>query len=102
MSVPPVPPPPPATHRETLGSLPVFPSGGPETRLARAREFLREAQAHAEAFHRSGAAGLSTGRLIAAATDTLVQGLFAELSAELHAPSGLALVSLGSSGRRGL
>src|SRR6218665_2409537 len=102
MSVPPVPPPPPATHRETLGSLPVFPSGGPENRLARAREFLREAQAHAEAFHRSGAAGLSTGRLIAAATDTLVQGLFAELSAELHAPSGLALVSLGSYGRREL
>ncbi|WP_434391448.1 [protein-PII] uridylyltransferase [Melittangium boletus] len=102
MSLPPVPPPPPATHRETLGSLPVFTPGGPETRRTRAREFLREARAHAEAFHRGGAAGLSTSRLLAAATDALVQGLFTELSAELQAPPGLALAALGSYGRREL
>jgi [protein-PII] uridylyltransferase len=100
MSVPPVPPPPPATHRETLGSLPVLVPGGADTRRARAREFLRDAQARAEAFHRSGAAGLSTSRLLAAAHDRLVGGLFTELSAELQAPSGLALVALGSYGRR--
>jgi [protein-PII] uridylyltransferase len=102
MSVPPIPSPPAATHHETFGSLPVFASGGPPERLARAREYLREASARVEAFHRGGAAGLSTSRLLAAATDTLVQGLFSELSAELNAPPGLALVSLGSYGRREL
>ncbi|HSP78800.1 MAG TPA: [protein-PII] uridylyltransferase, partial [Myxococcaceae bacterium] len=35
-------------------------------------------------------------------TDKLVQGLFQELAAELHAPPGLALVALGSFGRREL
>ncbi|MFE8598487.1 [protein-PII] uridylyltransferase [Archangium violaceum] len=102
MSVPPIPPPPAPTHREALGSLPEFRSGGPEDRLARAREYLREAHARVEAFHRGGAAGLSTCRLLSAATDRLVHGLFSELSAEHHAPPGLALVALGSYGRREL
>ncbi|ATB39336.1 [protein-PII] uridylyltransferase [Cystobacter fuscus] len=102
MSVPPIPSPPAATHHETFGSLPVFPSGGPADRLPRAREYLREASSRVEAFHRGGAAGLSTSRLLAATTDALVQGLFSELSAELNAPPGLALVSLGSYGRREL
>ncbi|WNG27215.1 [protein-PII] uridylyltransferase [Cystobacter fuscus] len=102
MSVPPIPSPPAATHHETFGSLPVFPSGAPTDRLARARDYLREASSRVEAFHRGGAAGLSTSRLLAASTDTLVQGLFSELSAELDAPPGLALVSLGSYGRREL
>lgn len=102
MSVPPIPSPPPPTHREAIGSLPGFPSGGPEDRLARAREYLRDSHARAESFHRGGAAGLSTCRLLSAATDRLVQGLFSELAAELHAPPGLALVALGSYGRREL
>ncbi|HYO64841.1 MAG TPA: [protein-PII] uridylyltransferase [Archangium sp.] len=98
MSVPPIPQPPAPSHREALGSLPEFRPGGPEDRLARAREYLREAHARVEAFHRGGAAGLSTSRLLSAATDRLVQALFAEL----HAPPGLALVALGSYGRREL
>jgi [protein-PII] uridylyltransferase len=102
MSVPPIPQPPAPTHREVLGSLPEFPRGGPEDRLVRAREYLREAHARVEAFHRGGAAGLSTCRFLSAATDRLVQGLFSELSAELQAPPGLALVALGSYGRREL
>jgi [protein-PII] uridylyltransferase len=102
MSVPPIPQPPPPTHREALGSLPGFPHGGPEDRLSRAREYLRESHARADAFHRSGASGLSTCRLLSAATDRLIHGLFTELAAELHAPPGLALVALGSYGRREL
>ncbi|QRK06608.1 [protein-PII] uridylyltransferase [Archangium violaceum] len=102
MSVPPIPPPPPSSHREAIGSLPGFPTGAPEDRLTRAREYLRDSHARAESFHRGGAAGLSTCRLLSAATDRLVQGLFSELSAELHAPPGLALVALGSYGRREL
>ncbi|HEX8821593.1 MAG TPA: [protein-PII] uridylyltransferase [Archangium sp.] len=102
MSIPPIPQPPAHTHREALGSLPEFPRGGPEDRLARARDYLRETHARVEAFHRGGASGLSTCRLLSAATDRLVHGLFCELSAELHAPSGLALVALGSYGRREL
>ena len=102
MSVPPLPPPPPPTHRETLDSLPAFVAGGADTRLARARDYLREASARVESFHRSGAAGLSTSRLLAASMDRLVQSLFTELSAELAAPPGLALVALGSYGRREL
>ncbi|WNG37127.1 [protein-PII] uridylyltransferase [Archangium minus] len=102
MSVPPIPSPPSPSHRAALGSLPGFPPGGPEDRLARAREYLRESHARVEAFHRGGAAGLSTCRLLSAATDRLVQGLFSELAAELHAPPGLALVALGSYGRREL
>lgn len=102
MSVPPLPSPPPPTHRETLDSLPVFVSSGSDTRLVRARDYLREATARAEAFHREGAAGLSTSRLLSSATDRLVQGLFGELCAELHAPAQVALVALGSYGRREL
>ncbi|MET0402642.1 MAG: [protein-PII] uridylyltransferase [Cystobacter sp.] len=102
MSIPPIPAPPEATHRELLGSLPVFAAGGPADRLARAREYQREALVRVEAFHRGGASGLSTSRLFAAATDALVRGLFTELCAELQAPPGLALVSLGSYGRREL
>ncbi|HZH13645.1 MAG TPA: [protein-PII] uridylyltransferase [Archangium sp.] len=102
MSVPPIPQPPAPTHREALGSLPEFRPGGSEDRLARAREYLREAYARVEAFHREGAAGLSTCRLLSAATDRLVRGLLSELSAELQAPPGLALVALGSYGRREL
>ncbi|HSP80337.1 MAG TPA: hypothetical protein VLQ93_17520, partial [Myxococcaceae bacterium] len=89
MSVPTLPQPPPPTHREALGSLPEFPHGVPEDRLARARDFLRESYALVESFHRDGAAGLSTCRLLSAVTDKLVLGLFQELAAELHAPPGL-------------
>ncbi|QRN92979.1 [protein-PII] uridylyltransferase [Archangium violaceum] len=102
MSVPSIPSPPPPTHREVLGSLPELPPGGPENRLARARDYLRDAHARVEAFHREGAAGLSTCRLLSAATDRLIHGLFTELAAELHAPPDLALVALGSYGRREL
>jgi len=102
MSVPPIPQPPPPTHHEALGSLPGFPHGGPEDRLSRARDYLREVHARVESFHRGGAAGLSTCRLLSAAMDRLVHGLFTELAAELHAPPGLALAALGSYGRREL
>ncbi len=99
MSVPSPPPPPPPTHPEALVSLPAFPSGGAGDRLARAREYLRQTHATVEAFHRGGASGLSTCRLLSEATDRLVRGLFEELAAETQAPPGLALVALGSYGR---
>ncbi len=102
MSTPSLPAPPPHTHHETLQRLPEFPRGAPEDRLARARAYLKDSGAFVEAFHRAGASGLSTCRLLAAATDRLVRGLFEELCAELGAPSGLALVALGSYGRREL
>ncbi|WP_257446085.1 [protein-PII] uridylyltransferase [Archangium lipolyticum] len=102
MSVPSIPSPPPQNHREALGSLPELPHGGPEDRLARARDYFRDALVRVEAFHRDGAAGLSTCRLLSAATDRLIHGLFTEIAAELHAPPDLALVALGSYGRREL
>jgi [protein-PII] uridylyltransferase len=102
MSVPSLPSPPPPTHAEALVSLPAFPPGGAEDRLARAREYLRQTHATVEAFHRGGAAGLSSCRLLTEATDRLVRGLFEELAAETQAPPGLALVALGSYGRREL
>lgn len=102
MSTPSPPAPPPPTHVEALQRLPDFPRGSPEDRLARARAYLKDSGAFVEAFHRSGAAGLSTCRVLAAATDRLVRGLFEELCAELKAPKGLALVALGSYGRREL
>jgi [protein-PII] uridylyltransferase len=99
MSVPSPPPPPPPTHAEALVSLPAFPPGGAGDRLVRAREYVRQTHAIVEAFHRSGASGLSTCRLLSEATDRLVRGLFEELAAETQAPPGLALVALGSYGR---
>ena len=76
MSVPSLPPPPARTHHEAFSILPEFPPGSPEDRLTRAREYLREASARVESFHRGGAAGLSTCRLLSVATDRLIQGLF--------------------------
>ncbi len=102
MSAPVLPAPPPATHVEALAGFPDFPRGGPTDRLERARAYLRETGARIETFHRSGEAGLSTCRLLSTATDRLVRGLFEELAAELAAPEGLALVALGSYGRREL
>ncbi|XXF81480.1 [protein-PII] uridylyltransferase [Myxococcaceae bacterium GXIMD 01537] len=102
MSAPVLPARPAPTHAEALARLPDLPRGGPEDRLARARAYLRDTGAFIEAFHRGGAAGRSTSKLLAAAADRLVGGLFEELRAELGAPLGLALVALGSYGRREL
>lgn len=102
MSAPAIPAPPPHTHAEALRELPAFPQGAPADRLDRARTYQRNTGARVETFHREGAAGLSTCRLLAAATDHLVRALFDELRAENKSPEGLALIALGSYGRREL
>ena len=94
------PPPPLQSHREERLRLPAFPSGAPETRAERARAYLAKVNQHVEAFHRSGASGLSVCRLISESRDRLLTGLWRELFAQFK--SGYCLVALGGYGRREL
>ncbi len=81
--------------------LPGLLPGPAASRPARARAQREAAFEAVRAFHRQGGAGLSTARLLAAAADALVEGLWAELEAETPL-TGSALVALGGYGRREL
>jgi len=81
--------------------LPALAPGDAASRPARARAQREAAFETVRTFHRHGGAGLSTARLLAAAADALVQGLWAELEAETPL-SSTALVALGGYGRREL
>ncbi|MGO9065742.1 MAG: [protein-PII] uridylyltransferase [Myxococcaceae bacterium] len=95
------PPAPPPSHREVRAQLPGLLPGPAASRPARARAQREAAFEAVRAFHRQGGAGLSTARLLAAAADALVEGLWAELEAETPL-TGSALVALGGYGRREL
>jgi [protein-PII] uridylyltransferase len=95
------PPAPPPSHRELRGELPRLLPGDAASRPARARAQRDAAFAVVLAFHRAGGAGMSTARLLSAAADVLVEGLWGELEAE-HPLSNSALVALGGYGRREL
>lgn len=94
------PPPPPQTHQQERGRLPPFPSGTPDTRLTRAKGYLKDTRAHIQALHQAGSSGLSICRLISEAADRLVSGLWVELSKQLQPPPGVSLAALGGYGRR--
>ena len=82
-------------------ALPTLVPGDAGSRPARARALRHESLERIRAFHRAGGAGLSTARLLSAAADVLVVGLWEELEAEQPLP-GAALVALGGYGRREL
>lgn len=96
------PPPPPLTHRERALDLPSFTLGEGRTRLERGRAYLAEVRRRIEDHHRSGAAGLSTCRLLSEATDRLICGLFNEVVSDFELAGGVSLVALGGYGRREL
>ena len=95
------PPAPPPSHREVRPRLARLAPGNAASRPARARAQREAAFEAARTFHRLGGAGLSTARLLAAAADALVEGLWAELEAERPLAQS-ALVALGGYGRREL
>ncbi|HZH02284.1 MAG TPA: [protein-PII] uridylyltransferase, partial [Myxococcaceae bacterium] len=96
------PPPPPETHRAQLERLPPFPADAAGDRLTRGRNYLRDVEAFARGYHLSQASGLSVCRVISAGADLLLQGLWADADRKGEIPSGVALVALGSYGRREL
>jgi [protein-PII] uridylyltransferase len=95
-----LPPVPERVCRDALrGMLP--PLGRQGTLAERVRAHRSAALARIRAFHQARGAGISTARLVSAAADLLLEGLWAELARE-HRLRRAVLVALGGSGRREL
>src|SRR4051812_4874788 len=93
---------PPSVHRELYGSLPSWESGTGESRIERARAFLKQGREQVHALHLDGTSGLSICRLLSRLHDTLTTGLFTELVQDHPRVGSISLLALGGYGRREL